>query len=1102
MKQNSLETISENFLTKWQEIANLLAGIFNVGAVLVMKIENQHFQVFTTNQAANNPFIIGSRKHELDSLLHTIVTTQKKIRIPNALHNNEWHPQTNLPYGMVACWAIPLNFPNKTPFGTLCLLDSHENHFSSDIEKTLYRFQKIMELDLAIIQALDLNETEHSGVINKWFNPNKPYKAPSGVVHQTENPIPEVKTAFETTEHYFKMLIENAPDAIFIQTEWKIAYINKRGLKLFGASAPEQLVGTKILDRVHHNNQTDVKQRITNLNTNKQTQTLYEQILYKLDGTTVHVETSGIPYKYRGKDGALVFVRDITERKQAEKRLREKTDEYYSLYEEYKAQNEQIIEAQQKNLENQKALNHSYELLQYIIEHDRSAVAVHDKNYKYIYVSQSYLKDYNIEDPNIIGKHHYEVFPDLPQKWKDVHKKALQGQVSSAEEDLFVRANGTLQWTRWECRPWYEKDNSIGGFIIYSEVVTDKKLREDKIKSLSDIIENSLNEIYIFDKNTLKFQFANKGALQNSGYSLDELQTLTPVELKPDFDTSEYKQIIAPLLANKQEIIQLETQHRRKDGTIYDISLNLQLAKYNNNEAFVAFVSDISERKKAEREFQRQKKLFESMFDTIQEGVAITNTKRQILLANKGIFTLFGYKPDEIIGQETSLLYANAENFEKAGQHVFNEDAPVPNKNFNTYYKTKTGYVFPGETFGTKLFDENGKWIGNIGIIRDITERKSFIDQLKTAKERAEESDRLKSAFLQNMSHEVRTPLNAIVGFAQVIATADNPADKQQKFADIITQSSNKLLEIITDVIEISRVHAQQITSKITNFDFSLLLAELQNKFSKTADEKKLLFSINSNFEQLKINSDYEKIKKVIFHLVDNAIKFTFEGSITIQCKFHQNKLDILIADTGIGISPQMQALIFEPFRQIETGIRRNFGGNGLGLAIAKAYIELLNGTINLQSELNKGTTFQVTIPTNIDLEKAQNNNAKPVRKTKYTVLIVEDEESNYLYLNELLSKYPFETLHAQTGKQAINLCRNNQNIDLIFMDIKMPDMDGYMAAKILKEFRAQLPIIAQTAYALSQEMERYGGVFDDYLTKPIDDELLFKKVYKYLMLY
>ena len=378
-------------------------------------------------------------------------------------------------------------------------------------------------------------------------------------------------------------------------------------------------------------------------------------------------------------------------------------------------------------------------------------------------------------------------------------------------------------------------------------------------------------------------------------------------------------------------------------------------------------------------------------------------------------------------------------------------------------------------------------------------EKKRIEEELIKAKDRAEESDNLKSSFLKNMSHEIRTPLNAIVGFSHIMSKPNQTPEKLKKFSELISANSNKLVEIITNIIEISQIHANQIKAIYTEIEIVSFIKNTVNSFTERAKDRNinLLLNVNIPDTEFFILSDIKKLNKTLIHLIDNALKFTTKGSVEIKCEIIQKNINISITDTGIGISTEMQTKIFELFRQVETSISRDYGGNGLGLTIAKAYIELLNGSLTLKSEINKGTTINISIPTN--KENIQTGQKEP-NKQAYsinTILIAEDEYSNYQYLLELLSETGIKIIYVSNGQEALDMCRTNSTIDLILMDIKMPIMDGHTAAKLIKEFLPGLPIIAQTAFAFESDKEQFAGVFDDWISKPIDEDEL-KQILKW----
>ncbi len=384
-------------------------------------------------------------------------------------------------------------------------------------------------------------------------------------------------------------------------------------------------------------------------------------------------------------------------------------------------------------------------------------------------------------------------------------------------------------------------------------------------------------------------------------------------------------------------------------------------------------------------------------------------------------------------------------------------------------------------------------------------ELRQLNDELMLAREKADESDRLKTSFLNNISHEVRTPMNSIIGFSQLIVSGKTSSGKLEHFSKIINENCDQLLDIITNIIEISQLQNKQIKVVERELNVETIYQELKYLYTNKCTEKKiaLVFSCKSSHFENNTISDYYKLLRIFKLLIDNAIKFTLDGKIEISCEMTANGFfEFAISDTGIGISPEMQQKVFEPFRQVETGISRNFGGNGVGLSISKAYIELLGGQIWLKSQTNEGTTVYFTIPYKPTEKQNQQNIIQPnaIDLSDYTVLIAEDEYSNYLLIERYLSHTNIKILYATNGLQAIDFCRNNNKIDLVLMDIKMPEMDGHSATRLIKNFRPELTIIAQTAYALQHEKEFFlENGFDDYLCKPIKEDLLIETIQKHI---
>lgn len=649
---------------------------------------------------------------------------------------------------------------------------------------------------------------------------------------------------------------------------------------------------------------------------------------------------------------------------------------------------------------------HSHDLMNYIIEHSRSAIAVHDRDLKYVYVSERYLSEYKVKEKNIIGKHHYEIFPDLPQKWRDVHQRALKGEIIRAEDDPYVRKDGTVEWTRWECRPWYESNGNIGGIVIYTEVITDEKKAELELIDAKIKAEQSEERYRMFIEQ-----------ISDGIYRMD---------LKPPVST--------------------------------DLPL-------------------------------------EEMIDAIYKNSAIVE-------CNAAMGKMYAIDSRQLIGRKLIDFHEGnglAENREEMRKFVKN-GFRIENSVTVEYDAKGDIHYFSNSTVGIV---SNGFLTRLWGTQKDITEKQKYENDLLHAKEKAEESDRLKTAFLQNMSHEIRTPLNTIVGFSQLISNSKMADENLRYYSEMIASGSDKLLSIITDVMEISQIRTNQVSTSLRTTDVISVIKRVADSFREIASAKQIDFILDINIpDSFEMVTDERKIEKICRHLADNAVKFTHKGAVRITVSSEKNDLLLKIEDTGIGIPGELQEVVFEPFRQIETELSRTYGGNGLGLAIVSSYVGLLNGSLIMESEPEKGTSITVRIPSAIPVTTVR---VVPEIRNDHTdktcsILIVEDEYSSYMYLRELLKADKVRVLRALNGQEAIDICRkNNNNISLILMDIKMPVMDGNTSAKIIKSFLPGVPIIAQTAFALESERDDYLQSFDDLLTKPIRREEFRKLVSKYV---
>jgi CheY-like chemotaxis protein len=366
------------------------------------------------------------------------------------------------------------------------------------------------------------------------------------------------------------------------------------------------------------------------------------------------------------------------------------------------------------------------------------------------------------------------------------------------------------------------------------------------------------------------------------------------------------------------------------------------------------------------------------------------------------------------------------------------------------------------------------------------------------------------------MSHEIRTPMNGILGFSDFLNNSNLSEKKRKYYISIIQNSGNQLLRIIDDILEISQLGTKQVEILEKEVCINDLLLEQFSIFDIKAKENKIPLYLNNGLSDKEsiILTDETKLNKILSNLLENALKFTREGSIEFGYQLKTDtepgrsvEVEIYVKDTGIGIKPESQVLIFKRFSQEEKSLSRNVGGLGLGLSIAKENAELLGGKITLKSEKGRGSTFFITIPykpvSKHIVMKSLNNDTGKEKQGSHTILIVEDEEINYLYLDAILDnlELSIKTVHAKNGKEAVEMCKENTKIDFVLMDLKMPIMSGFEATKIIKELRPKLPIVAQTAYSTKEEKEHaIAAGCDDFISKPISEDTFQEIINKYLL--
>ena len=438
---------------------------------------------------------------------------------------------------------------------------------------------------------------------------------------------------------------------------------------------------------------------------------------------------------------------------------------------------------------------------------------------------------------------------------------------------------------------------------------------------------------------------------------------------------------------------------------------------------------------------------------------------------------------------------------------VFKDGIENPNKLISFEYELKRADGKPMWFSSTGRVIPENKKLTVYGSTIDITQRKQNERELIEAKRKAEESDRLKSAFLANMSHEIRTPMNGILGFTELLERPNLSGEQKEKYIKIIRKSGDRMLDTVNDIIDISKIDAGQIDVSNDAINIKEEIKTHYEFFKEEAAIKGMEMNIIDSIPQNEtlIITDKNKLNSIISNLIKNSIKYTDKGSIEIYCNMRGAELEFRIKDTGIGIPEDRIQSVFNRFEQADIEDTRAMEGSGLGLAITKAYVEMLGGNIGVESELGVGSTFYFTLPwiekqVVPELIKEKEIIINAINNCNINILIAEDDDTSFEHLKIILNNVAKSIHRAISGEEAVEFVKNNANINLVLMDVKMPIMDGYTATKEIRKFNKDIIIIAQTAYALSGDKEKaLAAGCNDYITKPIVMELLIEIINKHL---
>ena len=821
------------------------------------------------------------------------------------------------------------------------------------------------------------------------------------------------------------------------------------------------------------------------------------KVLYLKANALVIKDNKGNPIRMIGINS------DFTERKQAEESLRESEETYRMLFDSI---NDAIMISEIKN--NSKLTN-------------------------FVKVNNIACQRLGYTEEELLSKTPLEInsAKSIEEVTKLLPEFIAKGQVLFEAEH--VAKDGKIIPVEISAKVGKYKNKTV--FLSIARDITQRKLNE---KSL---VESEERFKMLFDQAPLGYQSldfdgnfidVNQRWLDTLGYERNEVIG----KWFGDFLTPAYKQGFLNRFPLFKELgkIHSEFEMLHKNGDVIFIAFDGRIGNDINGvfKQTHCILKDITEQKRAEIALQQSEEKYRKVVDNIHEALIIEDIEGRLVYANEEFCNIFGFTTDDLSSLTLKDYISPDSYIEIIERHKKRMQGISVPEEFVYQGMRKDGKTLWIESRVTPLF-ENNVIIGTQSLERDITERKKAEEllhlknqeleaqyeeymqlneilrqtnyNLEISKEKSEESDRLKTAFLQNMSHEIRTPLNGILGFSKLLQYEDINKEDIKEYTGIIQQSGQRLLEMVNNVLDISKIETGQIEIHYKSFSINAMLSDLYSFFISSANSKGLNLAYHTFLENKNsiISADESILYQILTNLINNAIKFTSSGRIDYGYEIKDNVLEFYVKDTGSGISQEHFEKLFFRFTQLDLSITRGFEGAGLGLSICKGLVELLGGRIWLESELKKGTTFYFTIPLiyqdNINLQ-GFNELKKEVNITRSTILIAEDDLISFKYLKKLLTGQDTTIIWAENGKQAIEIVKNNQAIDLILMDIRMPVLSGIEAIKQIKKIKPDLPVIAQTAYAFNEEKEKilsYG--FSDFISKPIDKDKILMMINKYL---
>jgi PAS domain S-box-containing protein len=867
----------------------------------------------------------------------------------------------------------------------------------------------------------------------------------------------KAEIALRESQKRYHTLLETLQDGISLfDLTGKIHYFNSRKKKMLGYSTDREVFETSTFDMIHPEDREKVQIVFQEL-IKKGTISNKELRILRKDGSWFWAEFNAtVLHDINGNPEYIMdSMRDISERKQAEEQM--------------------MI------------------LKQSIDVHFDGAFWM-DSDSRFVYVNNAACRQTGYSRKELIGMHASRLNPQSTKEIEKLIWDKLRKDGSFTTESIHRRKDGSVYPV--EIVTTYVKFEGKEYACGFARDITyrkksdeDLKLRVDQLRQIIDLVPS-----YIFAKDIDgKFILANKALAEVFGLTPEEIQGKSDSDYGATREqVNWYRKYDLEVIKKGTSVYIPEEQVLTKSGQMgwfQTVKIPYKHPGYDKP-AILGVATEITDRKQAEDELRKSEKRFRKLFESHSAVKLLIDPETlEIIDANRAAAEFYCWPVSKLRKMKLSdISLSSADEIRQRFEKLSASKGIL----FEAKNKLADDTIKEVEVFSSKIEIDGSYYVHSI--VHDITEKKKILEDLIHAKEKAEESDRLKTAFLHNISHEIRTPMNAIVGFTSLLESHELTEENRKQYIDIVIQSSNQLLSIISDIVDISNIETGHVRLMTTGFNINTLMKNIYEQFRLRSELMGLEFGYNEGLSDndAGIVADETKLVQVISNLLNNSFKFTSKGKVEFGYSVKGKMIEFYVKDTGKGISQEYLDKIFDRFYQVENSMNQKTEGTGLGLSICKGYVELMGGKIWAESEPGSGSVFYFTLPFN--LLKGSSRNTEKSEKTSdgkiisgKTILVAEDEDLSFRLLRELLDAHQIRILRAKNGKEAVDIFSKPGNkINLILMDLKMPQMDGFRAVKIIRETDKKIPVIALTAYVNDTDKEKaIKSGFTGYITKP-----------------